>query len=46
MDYCDECASEHCPGHPWCENCDDEMCTECGGCSCPETYCPGYPSCD
>ncbi|MDH6132862.1 hypothetical protein P3T37_002248 [Kitasatospora sp. MAA4] len=40
-DYCDECASEYCIGHELCEDCDSEICAECGGCACEDAYCDG-----
>ncbi|MFI5616711.1 hypothetical protein [Streptomyces sp. NPDC051567] len=40
MTYCDECADYDCPGHSLCEDCDGDICTECGGC--PDNPCPGY----
>ncbi|MEV7935262.1 hypothetical protein AB0O82_03885 [Kitasatospora sp. NPDC088264] len=42
MSYCDDCASEYCTGHEWCEECGEEICNECGGCDCDDSYCPGY----
>jgi hypothetical protein len=44
-DYCDQCASDDCPGHTECPDCQDDLCPDCGGCACPETYCPIYPQC-
>ncbi|MFI5986365.1 hypothetical protein ACIBEA_36580 [Streptomyces sp. NPDC051555] len=40
--YCDECGDYHDGDHSWCEDCDGDLCTECGGCDCPDTPCPGY----
>jgi hypothetical protein len=44
-DYCDECASSDCIGHEPCPECNDDICTACAGCACPDSYCPGYPQC-
>ncbi|MFD5564979.1 hypothetical protein [Kitasatospora griseola] len=43
--YCDECADENCPGHELCEDCSDDICAECGGCSCEDSPCDGLHRC-
>ncbi|MFJ7229701.1 hypothetical protein ACIQVF_09170 [Streptomyces tendae] len=40
--YCDDCAAYGCPGHEMCDECSGDICTECGGCDCPDSPCPGY----